>query len=124
MPSFLPVLGLFVVIVLLTGIGSRDLAIIHRSAEANRTAEFALIFDSFSAADHDDVEAYLAVFDGYRHHLRNPASSDRTAYSYASTLDGDGLHRNLQMMLDHIGVRGRIHRDRRRITIEKSAGPP
>lgn len=84
---------------------------------------YTLTFSGFTADDMTGVEEYLVAFNGYK--LHRPVTSAPRGVEYWYEIDSDSarLNRNLRMMLDRVGVEGRINFSSvdNSFTIEKSS---
>lgn len=69
---------------------------------------YALVLDGFTPEDVMGMEEYLVVFRDYARHRPVRASARHHEFWYESGAPSGRLYRNLQKMLDHMGLRGRI----------------
>ena len=78
-----------------------------------------LVFDGFTDEDMLFAEDYLAVFSGYQSHRPIYCIPRHCEISYKSSIEDARLVRNLGLMLDRIGVSGRVFAAPGEITIAK-----
>jgi len=69
---------------------------------------YALVLDGFTPQDVMGMEEYLVVFRDYARHRPVRASARHHEFWYESGAPSGRLYRNLQKMLDHMGLRGRV----------------
>jgi len=69
---------------------------------------YTLHFAGFTADDISGVEEYLVAFKGYKLHRPITTAPRGVEYWYEIDSDSARLNRNLRMMLDRVGVEGRI----------------
>jgi hypothetical protein len=82
-------------------------------------AAYSLIFSGFSTNEINFIEEYFVAFSGYKQH-RPVTSTLRThEYWYETTSDIARLNRNLRMMLEHLGTKGRVVLENNKFIIEK-----
>jgi hypothetical protein len=72
------------------------------------TKEYSLLFNNFSSNERMDIEEYIVIFSGYQHHRPVDCSRRRCEYWYESTISSAKLHRNVQRMLDQMGVEANV----------------
>jgi hypothetical protein len=71
-------------------------------------AAYTLVFDGFSAEEVFEIEEYLVVFSGYRHHRPISTGPRRHEYWYETGSARGRLNRNLNKMLDYLGMPGQV----------------
>lgn len=86
---------------------------------SERVAGFNVIFINFDADDVTGAEEYLAAFRGYRTHRVVDCTISRCEYWYETDSDATRLNRNLRLMLDHLGIQGRITQADSRFIVDK-----
>ncbi|MBT3330451.1 MAG: hypothetical protein HN394_03005 [Rhodospirillaceae bacterium] len=69
---------------------------------------YSLVFRGFTPDDMLEIEGYIVSFQGYEHHRPVKSSMRSNEYWYESKSKTARLNRNLRLMLDHIGVKGRV----------------
>jgi hypothetical protein len=69
---------------------------------------YTLVFGGFTPDDISGVEEYLVAFNGYKLHRPITTAPRGVEYWYEIDSDSARLNRNLRMMLDRVGVEGRI----------------
>lgn len=98
----------------------------NEQARSGLPTAYTLQFSGFTPDDISGVEEYLVAFKGYK--LHRPITSAPRGVEYWYEIDSDSarLNRNLRMMLDRVGVDGRISFSSldNTFTIEKSAAGP
>ncbi len=82
---------------------------------------YALMLNGFETADRRGIEEYLVAFSGYKAHRPVRSGGTFVEYWYETTADSARLERNLGLMLDHLGLRGRVALSGNRITVDKIA---
>ena len=95
------------------------------SANANRPATvdigdaYTLVFSGFTPEEVMDIEEYLVVFSGYKTH--RPAYSGMRHHElwYETTSTSSRLVRNLNKMLEHLAMRGRVSYSGDEFTVTK-----
>lgn len=80
---------------------------------------YTLIFDGFSREEVMRFEEYLVQFSGYQTHRPTYTSARRAEYWYESTITPARLDRNLNRMLEEVGVRGNVQFSLNKITVQK-----
>ena len=80
---------------------------------------FTLVLSGFTAKDMTAVEEYIAAFRGYEHHRPVSTLLRTHEYWYETTSDASRLNRNFELMLDQIGVEGRVTYSGNRFQVEK-----
>jgi hypothetical protein len=83
-----------------------------------------LAFEGFSGREIAQARSYLRVFPGFHHMDGGRPLGGATVIRYASRLDDPSLGAALHRMLGHLGIRGRLARAGRRVTVTKDAGQP
>jgi hypothetical protein len=69
---------------------------------------YTLVFDNISAEEMHDIDSYLVTFKGYEHHRTIEAMMMHHEVWYETSIDSARLTRNLQIMLEHLGMQGRV----------------
>ena len=71
-----------------------------------------------------EAEEYLVAFKGYRQHRSVSSNARETQIDYATDTDAQTLARNLQMMVELLGLSAKVRTDAdgRTIHVEKDAG--
>ena len=69
---------------------------------------YTLVFDNITVDEMHDINSYLVTFKGYDHHRTIEAMRLHHEVWYETSSDSARLTRNLQKMLDHLGVEARI----------------
>ena len=69
---------------------------------------YTLVFDNISADEMHDIDSYLVTFKGYEHHRTIEAMMMHHEVWYETSIDSARLTRNLQIMLEHLGMKGRV----------------
>jgi hypothetical protein len=87
---------------------------------------YTLVFGGFTPDDISGVEEYLVAFNGYKLHRPITTAPRGVEYWYEIDSDSARLNRNLRMMLDRVGVEGRISFSSvdNTFTIEKASKAP
>jgi len=80
---------------------------------------FSLSFNGFDAAERRGIEEYLVGFVGYRSHRPVRAGMTFIEYWYETAADGARLERNLSLMLDHLGLHGRVALSGNKLTVDR-----
>ncbi|MGE4063094.1 MAG: hypothetical protein AB7E79_06975 [Rhodospirillaceae bacterium] len=93
-------------------------------ANSGLPTAYTLVFDGFTPDDISGVEEYLVAFNGYKLHRPVTTAPRGAEFWYEIDSDSARLNRNLRMMLDRVGVEGRISFSSidNTFTIEKVAG--
>lgn len=79
-----------------------------KSGREGLPTAYTLTFSGFTPDDISGVEEYLVAFAGYKLHRPITSASRGVEYWYEIDSDSARLNRNLRMMLDRVGVEGRI----------------
>lgn len=87
------------------------------------TTAYVIALVGFDPQEVTDIEEYLVAFSGYDHHRPLKATARETEYWYESCSDVARLNRNLRLMLDQMGLQGRLAMTGNRFQIEKLAAP-
>ena len=87
---------------------SRKAAPKAKSILAAAPRGYALVLEGFTPRDVMGMEEYLVVFRDYARHRPVRASARHHEFWYESGAPSGRLYRNLQKMLDHMGLRGRV----------------
>jgi len=82
---------------------------------------YTMLFNGFEAADRRGIEEYLVAFSGYKTHRSVRSGSTFIEYWYETTTESARLERNLGLMLDHLGLRGRVAFSGNKVTVDKIA---
>ncbi|SVD64546.1 uncharacterized protein METZ01_LOCUS417400, partial [marine metagenome] len=69
---------------------------------------YTLVFDNISVDEMHDISSYLVTFKGYEHHRTIAAMTLHHEVWYETSIDSARLTRNLQKMLEHLGIKGRV----------------
>ena len=69
---------------------------------------YTLVFDNISVDEMHDISSYLVTFKGYEHHRTIEAMTLHHEVWYETSIDSARLTRNLQKMLEHLGIKGRV----------------
>ncbi len=69
---------------------------------------YSLVFEGFSAEEVFEIEEYLVVFSGYRHHRPVSTTQRRHEYWYETGIARGRLNRNLNKMLDYLNMPGQV----------------
>jgi hypothetical protein len=83
------------------------------------TRVWTLVFDGFDVEEELLIEEYLVAFTGYDSHRPIYNVTHYYEISYKSTIDDSKLGRNLTLMLERIGVAGRVFASPGEITVHK-----
>ena len=84
-------------------------------------AAYTLVFEDFSAAEVFEIEEYLVVFSGYRHHRPIHSAGGRHEYWYETASERGRLNRNLNKMLDYLEMPGQVDLSGNIFTVTKTA---
>ena len=92
-------------------------------ARAIPRSGYVLSFAHFSQQEMKEAEEYLVAFKGYRQHRNVSSTGTETQVSYTTDAKAPALARNLQMMIERLGLNAKIHTDSdgRTIRVEKAA---
>jgi hypothetical protein len=82
-------------------------------------SQYFLVFERFTPDDMMDIEEYLLVFSGYKNHRPVYTSRRRQEIWYESHIGSAKLDRNLNKMLVHIDLKGRVSFSGNEYTITK-----
>lgn len=82
---------------------------------------YSLVFDGFSAQEVFEIEEYLVVFSGYRHHRPVSSALQRHEYWYETGIARGRLNRNLNKMLDYLNMPGQVDLSGNVFTVTKTA---
>lgn len=85
--------------------------------------EWVLTFDNFDSREVSDAEDYLVVFSGYRSHRPAEILGRRHVIWYTSTSDPARLLRNVNRMVEELGVRARVTASGNEITLTRLPTP-
>ena len=80
---------------------------------------YSMTFNGFSSGEINDIEEYIVAFSGYKHHRPVSSSMRNTEYWYETGSDVARLNRNLRVMMDHLGVEGRVTFSGNSFSVEK-----
>lgn len=80
---------------------------------------YSMTFSGFTSNEINDIEEYIVAFSGYKHHRPVNSSMRTSEYWYETGSDVARLNRNLRVMMDHLGVKGRVVFSGNAFTIEK-----
>lgn len=89
------------------------------SGNGSLTTAYDLEFENFTPGDMMNVEEYLVIFSGYKTHRPTYTSLRRAEYWYESTIKSAKLNRNLNKVLEELGLRGRITFSGNKFNIKK-----
>ena len=79
-------------------------------------------FIGFHPKEITEVEEFITSFSGYQHHRVMKGSREtRKVYWYETNSDQARLDRNLRLMLEHVGIRGRIKFERNTFFVNRIA---
>lgn len=78
------------------------------SSVAGFERSYTLAFSQCAPDTRAEFEPYLVIFEGYVDHRPNRCSSTSCEYSYLSTIAPGKLQRNLEKMLQHSEIPGRV----------------
>ena len=84
-------------------------------------AAYTLVFQDFSAQEVFEIEEYLVVFSGYRHHRPISTGKRRHEYWYETASARGRLNRNLSKMLDYLEMPGQVDLSGNVFTVTKTA---
>jgi hypothetical protein len=84
-------------------------------------AAYTLVFEDFSAQEVFEIEEYLVVFSGYRHHRPISTGHRRHEYWYETASARGRLNRNLSKMLDYLEMPGQVDLSGNVFTVTKTA---
>jgi hypothetical protein len=87
------------------------------------TTAYVVSLVGFAPEEITAIEEYLVAFSGYDHHRPLRTTARVTEYWYESCSDVARLNRNLRLMLDQMGLQGRLAMTSNRFQIDKIAPP-
>ena len=87
------------------------------------TTAYVISLNGFDPEEISNIEEYLVAFSGYDHHRPLRTTAKVTEYWYESCSDVARLNRNLRLMLEQMGVEGRLAMTGNRFQIDKIAPP-
>ena len=87
------------------------------------TTAYVISLVGFDPEEVNAIEEYLVAFSGYDHHRPLRTTARVTEYWYESCSDVARLNRNLRLMLDQMGLQGRLAMTSNRFQIDKIAPP-
>lgn len=87
------------------------------------TTAYVIALVGFDPQEVTVIEEYLVAFSGYDHHRPVRTTARVTEYWYESCSDVARLNRNLRLMLEQMGVQGRLAMTSNRFQIDKIAPP-
>jgi hypothetical protein len=87
------------------------------------TTAYVISLVGFDPAEVSSIEEYLVAFSGYDHHRPLRTTARVSEYWYESCSDVARLNRNLRLMLDQMGMQGRLAMTSNRFQIDKIAAP-
>jgi hypothetical protein len=76
--------------------------------KAGMSSAYTIVFSGFTPDEITSVEEYIVAFKGYEHHRPVSQSLRTNEYWYETSSKAARLSRNLRLMLDHVGVEGRV----------------
>ena len=82
---------------------------------------YEITFKDFRKEDLADLEVYLTAFNGYAGHRPLKSTPDSAEFWYETTAGRARLHRDLRMMLKHLGFKGRVEMSGHNIEITNIA---
>ena len=94
-----------------TGMGSRNCT--------GMTSAYVISLRGFDPDEVSIVEEYLVAFSGYDHHRPIRTTARMTEYWYESCSDVARINRNLRMMMEQMGLDGRIAMTGNRFEVDK-----
>ncbi|MCB1379936.1 MAG: hypothetical protein KDK89_16450 [Alphaproteobacteria bacterium] len=83
------------------------------------TSAFVISLRGFDPEEVTTIEEYLVAFSGYDHHRPLRTTRRVSEYWYESCADIARLNRNLRLMMDQMGIEGRIAMTGNRFEIDK-----
>ena len=98
--------------------GSTSLSSTGTSNDGLSTA-FTIVFDGFTPEEVINAEEYLVVFQGYEHHRPVQTSQRYAEYWYETSSESARLQRNLNKLVERLGLRARITFSGNTYTLEK-----
>lgn len=90
-----------------------------RSSGKGLATAYTLKFDGFTPDNISSVEEYMVAFSGYKHHRTVTCGLRNCEYWYETESDNARLNRNLRMMLDRLGIKGRVQFSGNIFTVQK-----
>jgi hypothetical protein len=87
------------------------------------TTAYVISLVGFDPEEVTAIEEYLVAFSGYDHHRPLRTTARISEYWYESCSDVARLNRNLRLMLDQMGLQGRLAMTSNRFQIDKIAAP-
>ncbi len=87
------------------------------------TTAYVISLRGFDPTEVSMIEEYLVAFSGYDHHRPLRAMGSVTEYWYETCSDVARLNRNLRLMLDQMGIQGRLAMTGNRFEVDKIAAP-
>jgi hypothetical protein len=87
------------------------------------TTAYVISLRGFSLEEVSIIEEYLVAFSGYDHHRPLRTSLTVSEYWYETCSDVSRINRNLRLMLEQMGVQGRLAMTGNRFEIDKIAAP-
>ncbi len=85
---------------------------------------YTIVFAGFDPAEISEIEEYLVVFSGYRHHRPVSASFRHHEFWYESAISSGRLNRNLNKMLEYLEMPGRVSLSANVFTVERDNATP
>lgn len=85
---------------------------------------YTIVFAGFDPAEISEIEEYLVVFSGYRHHRPVSASFGHHEFWYESAISSGRLNRNLNKMLEYLEMPGRVSLSANVFTVERDNATP
>ncbi len=92
-----------------------------RPACAGLTTAYALAFNGFESHEVTRIEEYIVAFKGYDHHRPLRTQGRSAEYWYETCSDVARLNRNLRLMVEQMGLTGRISQRGNRFQVDKIA---
>ena len=87
------------------------------------TSAYVISLRGFDPTEISIIEEYLVAFSGYDHHRPLRTMGSVTEYWYETCSDVARINRNLRLMLDQMGIQGRLAMTGNRFEIDKIAPP-
>ncbi len=85
---------------------------------------YTIVFAGFDSAEISEIEEYLVVFSGYRHHRPVSATFQHHEFWYESAISSGRLNRNLNKMLEYLEMPGRVSLSANVFTVERDNATP
>lgn len=85
-----------------------QLDLLDTDSSVSLAGDYHLVLDNFSPEQVMEIEQYLVVFSGYQGHRPTYSSARRAELWYRSVSKSGRLQRNLQKMLERLGLHARL----------------